>query len=136
MSVKGDQKKVKQMRIENSPLENLQGLMDLEIRAGEHVGVGADDCLDDCRESDNVLKSAQEIMSELKSTPLQTLQEVTAVEQGAGVLQGAGVSSVIRCDPGFVTKGCTTKNEKFSTSNSTGADVSGARSRSSTRGGS
>ena len=65
--------------------------------------MGAYDCLDDCRESDNVLKGAKEITS-LKSTPLQTPQEVKVVEQGAGVLQGAGVSSVIQCDPGFVTK--------------------------------
>ena len=79
---------------------------------------GADDGLDDCIESDNVLRGVQEITSDLKSTPLQTLQEVKVVEQGAGVLQGAGVISLIQCDPGFVTK-----NEKFPPSNSTGQGV-------------
>ena len=79
------------MRMKSPPLEILQVVMEVEIRAGEQFGVGADDSHDDCAESDNVLQGAQEITSDLKSSPLQTLQEVKVVEQGAGVLQGAGV---------------------------------------------
>ena len=89
------------MRMKSPPLEILQGVMEVEIRAGEQLGVGADNGNDYCVENENVIQGVQKIISDLKSTPIQTLQEVKVIEQGAGVLQGDGV---IQCDPGFVTK--------------------------------
>ena len=59
------------------PLEIQQGVIEVEIRAGELLGVGTGDGHDDCVKIENVLQGVQEkIISDETSSPLKTLQEV------------------------------------------------------------
>ena len=53
----------------------------------------------------------KDVQQKVKSSPLQTPQGVTSVEQGAGVLQGGTVENEIQCDP-----------ESFETKNGTKCD--------------